>query len=378
MGRQDGGADRPRHIALYLQAMDAGGVEFVFATLSGCFARRGHRVTLVLDQAVGPNLAHVPAAVRVVELGARRLRQAPLRLARFIRRERPDVLMSGQDMSNVVAVIAGRLAGRPRRIVASIHDLFSARLRIAPTWQERSLKWIGPWAYRRADLVIAVSDAVADDLAAATGVPRTRIRRIYNPVPGDILDRARQPLEDPLFRPGAPPVVIGIGRLAPEKGFDTLIRAFALLRQRRAARLLILGEGTLRGELEALAAALGVADSVALPGFVANPYPYLLRSAAFVLSSTREGFSVVIVEALACGTPVVSTDCPGGPPEILGRGRHGRLVPVGDAAAMADAIAATLQHPPDPAPLRRRAAEFELEAAVSAYLAALLGAAAAP
>jgi glycosyltransferase involved in cell wall biosynthesis len=358
---------------MYLPAMDPGGVELVFAMLSGSFARRGHRVSLVLDNARGPNLAHVSPAVRVIDLKASRIRYALFRLVRFLRRERPDALLSAMDMTNAVAVLAARLAGRPKRVVVSIRDLWSIRLAKAPTWQERSLKLIGPWAYRRAAAVIAVSEYVADDLAASVGMPRGRIVRIYNPVLPDILQRAAEPLNDPLFLPGAPPVILGIGRLEEQKDFASLIRTFAILRRSIDARLVILGDGSLRGELAGLAAKLGVGDSVSLPGFAKNPYPYLRKAAVFVLSSAWEAFGVVVIEALALGTPVVSTDCPGGPAEILAHGRHGRLVPVGQPESMAAAIRRTLSDPPDRTALQARAAAFDLELTAAAYLDVLLG-----
>ena len=358
---------------MYLPGMDPGGVELVFTMLSGDFARRGHRVSLVLDNATGPNLAHVSAAVRVVDLKALRIRYALFRLAGFLRRERPDVLLSAMDMTNVVAVLAARLAGKPERVVVSIRDMWSIRLAKAPTLQERSLKWIGPWAYGNAAAVIAVSDQVANDLAASAGVPRERIVRIYNPVLPNILQRSEERLDDPMFGPSAPPVILSMGRLEEQKDFATLIRAFAILRQTVVARLVILGDGSLRADLSALAVGLGVSDSVSLPGHANNPYPYLRKSAAFVLSSAWEAFGVVVIEALACGTPVVSTNCPGGPAEILDGGRYGPLVPVGDADAMASALRQILAHPPSPQSLQARAAAFNLEATATAYLDVLLG-----
>jgi glycosyltransferase involved in cell wall biosynthesis len=355
--------------------MDPGGVELVFALLSSSFARRGHRVSLVLDNAIGPNLAHVSPEVRVVDLKARRTRYAPFLLARFLRREQPDVLLSAMDIPNMVAVLAARLAGRPKRVVVSIRSVWSIRLAKASTWQERSLRWIGPWVHRRAAAVIAVSDYVANDFAVAAALPRGRICRIYNPVLPDIHRRAAEPLDDPQFAPGAPPVILGIGRLEEVKDFASLIRAFAILRQQQHvdARLVILGDGSLRGELLALRASLGLDDSVSLPGFINNPYPYLRNAAVFALSSTREAFGIVVIEALALGIPVVSTDCPGGPAEILERGRFGRMVRVGRPELMAAAIRQTLADPPDRAALQARAAAFDLESAARDYLEVLQG-----
>jgi glycosyltransferase involved in cell wall biosynthesis len=310
--------------------------------------------------------------VRIVALGVRRARSTPVPLAAFIRRERPDVLLTAMEIPSLVAVLSARLAGGRLKVVAGIRHVFSMRLALARTWQDRALRWAAPWAYRRAAAVIAVSDYVADDLAATAGVDRARIFRIYNPVPPDILERASVPLHDPLFLPGAPPVVIGIGRLVQEKDFATLVRAFAIVRRSANARLLILGEGSLRAELTALAAELGIADGFDLPGHVDNPYPYVRGSAVFVSSSISEAFGMAILEALACGTPVVGTDCPGGPAEILDHGRHGALVPVGRPDLMAEAILQALAAPRRSSALQARAAQFDIEATTTAYLSVLL------
>lgn len=362
-----------QHIAMYLPAMDPGGVELVFAMLSGAFARRGHRVTFLLGSTTGPNLAYIPKEVAIVDLKAPRGRTAVFALAAFLRKERPDVLLSALDPPNVVAIAAAKLARVNTRVVVSIRYVLSNRIARAKTWQDRSLRWVAPWAYRNAAAIIAVSDGVADDLAAVTGIPRERMTRIYNPAMPDILERARQPLDCPEFEPGAPPVILGVGRLVEDKDFATLVKAFAELRKTVDAQLVILGEGSLRDDLTSLCQELGVSDRVSLPGFINNPYPYFQRAAVFVLSSACEAFGVVIIEALACGTPVVSTDCPGGPAEILGDGKYGMLVPVGRPDIMATAIERTLATASAPELRQARAAEFDLEAVASAYLSVLLG-----
>jgi glycosyltransferase involved in cell wall biosynthesis len=213
---------------------------------------------------------------------------------------------------------------------------------------------------------------VAQDLSTATGIPRERISTIYNPVvPPELLTRAKAPLEHPWFEPDSPPVLLGVGRLSAQKDFPTLLRAFARVRRLRPARLIILGEGKRPGyrpELLALARELGVGEDVQLPGFAENPYAYMARASVFVMSSAWEGLPSVLVEALACGCPVVSTDCPSGPREILQGGRYGRLVPVGDAEALAKAILATLDAPPDGEMLRTRGAEFSVGASTQRYL----------
>jgi glycosyltransferase involved in cell wall biosynthesis len=225
-------------------------------------------------------------------------------------------------------------------------------------------RWFG-----EADAVIAVSGAIAEDIAQHTGVARHRIRTIYNPTfTGDLVDKASAPLDHPWFERGCPPVILGVGRLAAQKDFPALLRAFAAVRGRRPARLVILGEGRLRRELMTLAHSLGIAADMDMPGYVSNPLAWMSRASVFVLSSTCEGLPGVLIEAMAAGCPVVSTDCPSGPAEILENGAYGRLVPVGDHLALAEAIAATLDAPHDPQRLRRRAADFSVTGAVDAYL----------
>lgn len=226
--------------------------------------------------------------------------------------------------------------------------------------------------FPRADAVVASSRGVAEDLARAAGLPRERIVPIHNPVRiGEVRWRAREPAGHPWLDGAGPPVVLAAGKLKPQKDFPTLLRAFARLRRRREVRLVVLGEGAGRPGLLALARELGVAADVALPGFVSNPFAFMARSALFALSSAWEGFANVIVEALACGCPVVSTDCPSGPSEILEGGRFGRLVPVGDPEALAEAMRGTLEAPPDPEALRKRAEEFGIELVAERYAAVL-------
>jgi glycosyltransferase involved in cell wall biosynthesis len=221
--------------------------------------------------------------------------------------------------------------------------------------------------------VIAISDGVAEDVAATAHLPRGKIQTIYNPVVApDLMTRARAAVQHPWLAPGAWPVVLGVGRLKPAKDFATLIRAFARVRRERGAHLVILGEGEERPALEALARELGVDADVDLPGFVENPQAWMSRASLLALSSRWEGLANVLIEALACGCPVVSTDCPGGPGEVLDRGAFGRLVPVGDHAALADAIRAMLDEPVDRARLRARGASFSIASSARAYLAAML------
>jgi glycosyltransferase involved in cell wall biosynthesis len=212
-----------------------------------------------------------------------------------------------------------------------------------------------------------VSQGAAEDLARL-GLPSERIKVIYNPVvTPELFEKANQPVDHPWFEPGSPPVILGVGRLEKQKDFPTLIRSFAQVQQQHSARLMILGEGKERPYLEALVQELGLGENVALPGFVSNPYAYMARAAVFVLSSLFEGLPTVLIEALAVGTSVVSTNCESGPAEILVNGQYGNLVAVGDFNGIARAIISTLEFPSESEALRRRAAEFSLEKALTQY-----------
>lgn len=227
--------------------------------------------------------------------------------------------------------------------------------------------------YRRADAVVAVSRSVEHDLAAGLGLPRGRLSTIYNPiVTAELAEKAAAPLDHPWFSPGAPPVVLGVGRLAPQKDFPTLLRAFARARAARPARLVILGEGEDRGALEALARDLGIAADVELPGFDPNPLRYMQHAAVFALSSIFEGLPGALIQAMACGCRVISTDCPGGSREILEGGSPrpaGALVPMRDPAGLGGAILDALADADrGPARVEHPLERFREEAAVDAYL----------
>jgi glycosyltransferase involved in cell wall biosynthesis len=354
-------------IAIFMPSFRGGGAERAMLNLAEAFAAEGERVDLLVAQDEGAYRAGVPAAIRVVDLRARRVLAALPGLARYLRRERPRALLSALPHANVVAVWARALAGTGTRLVVSEHT--TASLSAAHARQRRA-RWLPLFmrrAYPRADAVVAVSDAACDDLARLIGLDRSRITRIYNPVVTPaLIEAAARPPDDPWFAPGAPPVVVGAGRLTAAKDFGTLIRAIAVLRGTREARLLILGEGEERAGLTQLVHDLALDEAVRLPGFSANPWQYMAHAAVFAQSSRWEGFGNVLVEAMACGAPVVATDCPGGPREILEGGRHGLLVPVGDAEALAAAIAQQIERPLR-GQAQARARQFSVESSVAAY-----------
>lgn len=356
-------------VAVFLPAFGGGGAERVALNLCGFLAKQGLSVDLVVAQAQGPYESQVPAGVRVVDLGGRRLLAALPHLIRYLRRERPQALLSAMEHTNLVALWARGLARVPCRLVVSVHNVISHNLDRSPSWRDRRTPGLARLFYPQADGIVAVSKGVADDLAQQVGLDPSRIRVIYNPVvTNELAALSAERLSHPWFVPDAPPVILGVGRLSPQKDFGTLVEAFALVRAARPARVMILGEGEDRAALSRRAAALGVGGDFELPGFVANPYAYMSRAALLAMTSAWEGFGIVLVEAMACGTPVVSTDCSAGPSEILDGGRFGRLVPVGEALALAQAILATLEHPIQPAVLKARADDFSLDRIGPQYL----------
>lgn len=371
---EESGNMTANRIAIFLPSLNGGGAERVMVTLANAFARRGYAVDLVLAAAQGPYLKNVGPDVRVVDLKAGRVIRALLPLARYLRQERPAVMLVAMTHANVIALLARMLARAPTRLVLSERSTISVEYDRAQGLAARIVYTLVPRLYTRADGIVAVSHAAAADFVRFSALPSRAVAVIYNPFEIDhIQTRAAETTAHPWFEPGQPPVVLAIGRLNDAKDYPTLIRAFDQLRAARPLRLLILGEGELRGTLEALVAECGLTtDDVQMPGFVANPFAYLARCGVFVLSSRYEGLPGALIEAMACGAPVVSTDCPSGPREILEGGRWGVLVPVGDVEVLARAIDNALSTPRSQLPdVRRRAADFEQGKAVDAYLKAL-------
>jgi glycosyltransferase involved in cell wall biosynthesis len=353
-------------LVFYVPSLAGGGAERTMLNLACGFADRGMKVDLVLAKAEGPYLADVPSSVRLIDLNSSRVLASLPHLVSYLRREKPDAMVSTLHHANIVAIWAKCLARVSPRLIISEQNVYrEVELRRA-WWLAPLMHYFYPWA----DGIVAVSTGVADNLSRTARLPRDRVAVIYNPaVTPELLDKARQPLPHPWFAANQPPVVLAVGRLTKQKDYPTLLRAFALTRDRCAARLLILGEGEARAELEQQIRTMGLHEHVALPGFVDNPYAYMARAAVLVLSSAWEGLPTVLIEAMACGCPVVSTDCPSGPAEILEGGRFGQLVAVGDASAMAAAILRTIGEVGSrtTSNSQGRARDFTLERAIKAY-----------
>ena len=358
-----------RPVAFFLPSLEGGGAERVMLNLAAEFAERGVRTDLVLASAQGPYLRLVPPSLRIVDLQATRLLRSLRPLAAYLKRERPRALVAALDHANLIAMAAARFAGRDVHTVISLHCAYTRQIEAAGI-RTTAVTWLMGRLHRWAHAIVAVSEGVAEDAVGSIGIPRDRIEVIYNPViTPALVPSSIEPAAHPWFSDGGAPVVLGVGRLVPQKNFQLLIEAFARVRAQRPVRLVILGEGPERPALEALIARHGVQDVVALPGFVQNPYACIARAAVFVLSSDFEGLPTVLIESLALGTPVVATDCETGPREILRGGLHGELVPVGDAQGLAAAMNRALDAPrsrPDAAALR----PYTLDVAVDQFLEA--------
>ena len=372
--------------------------------LAEAFVEQGYKIDLVLCQRKGPYADKIPRGVNVIELSPKGTARSRLKvllanpeifralclpillalrppktirylhsLSNYLNQEQPDALLSAKTPANLVAIWAKRLAKVQTRIVVSERTHLSMSNQQSPKWRWRYVTPLIGKVYPQAEHILTVSHGVADDLAACTGLPRATIGTIYNPtLTTEITEKTKAPISHTWFSPTTLPVILGIGRLVPQKDFPTLLKAVAHVNRKYPARLLILGEGRERATLEALASELSIAKNVSLPGFEPNPYAFLARASVFVLSSAWEGLPNALIEALACGCPVVSTNCPSGPQEILSNGTFGPLVPVGDHLALAEAILQTLEHPPNVERLRSRAAEFDIQTITEQYLQALL------
>ncbi len=341
--------------------------------LAAGFAAKGHPVDLVLAKAAGEYLDQVPVGVNLVDLRATRPLTAIPSLARYLYTRKPQALLTTILNANLAALWALRLSGVTTRCVVREASTLSAELvHMSPINRILTQRLIA-WGFSRTHAIVAPSQGAAEDLARVTGIPRDSIEVIDNPVvSASLISKSRLPA-DHRWLAGSMPVIVGIGRLTRQKDFTTLLRAFAEVRRQRPVRLIILGEGEERAALEDLARNLGIADDVDLPGFVANPYAVLSRAALFVLSSYWEGLPGVLIEALACGTKVVATDCPSGPREILDDGAYGQLVPVGDDKAMAEAILRALTGEFIAADTEAWLKRFDMDTNVNRYLGLLAG-----
>jgi glycosyltransferase involved in cell wall biosynthesis len=394
-------SEQPMRIAFLLDNLSGGGAEKVILNLAAGFARRGHPVDLLVCKVEGVLRNYIPAGVKLVPLrpvssargavaalladpaGCREIlglvvnrRKLPKAfryipaISRHLKQSSASLLVSALPKSNINAVLARRLSGADTRVVVGAHIHLSAQDDEGASRGKSRVRALRPMmrrCYQNADAVVAVSKGVAQDTAAYLDLHEDQVKTIYNPVAAkEIKSLSEESPEHTWFEQADVPVILGIGRFVPQKDFPLLLRAFA--------ELVLLGgdeasaeQQRYKADLEELACDLGIAEDLDMPGYKENPYPYFRRASVFALSSCFEGFGNVVVEALFCGCPVVSTDCPSGPAEILRDGEFGRLVPVGDEKGMANALDNVLDTQIDSRVLRARGEEFSVDRAIDNY-----------
>jgi len=312
--------------------------------------------------------SEISPKVHLIELNASDWLSAFFKLQRYVLQVRPLAIIAQDNRAAVLAIAIRELNDIPMCIIITVHSTLSRR------WSEVSLlkkffvRNFLRGFYLKADAVVGVSKAAAEDIVSLMRLPKDHVKVVYNPVVSEeLFMKAKEEPRLPWFAPDDPPVILSVGRLRKAKDFATLIKAFALVRRKREVRLVIIGEGELRDELEKLVRELGIEHDVMMPGMVKNPYPYMARAAVFVLSSVYEGLPTVLIEALALGTPIVSTDCPSGPAEILENGKWGYLVRPGDPEMIAEAILQVLNRPRN-SPPSEAWARFTIKSSVEKYL----------
>ena len=355
------------HIACFIPSLFGGGAERVVLNLCNGWSRAGHKVNIVVAEASGAFRDQIPINVELVNLGTIKVRKSIGKLAQYIDDRRPDVLCSHLSHANIAAIRAVRKSNAKPKCVVVEHLTMSAYKGVK--LRDKFIRPIARRVYKHADAIIAVSKGAARDLEQTLSLPPESVHVIYNPVVTDTMMNKANLDNDQRWFQDEVPVVLGVGRLTPQKDFTTLISAFAIARKQRALRLVLLGTGELQSKLESQVRSLGLEEDILLAGFSKNPYSWMTQANLFVLSSRWEALPTVLIEAMACGCNVVATDCPSGPAEILVEDLARGLVPVGDSDKMAEKILYMLQNPIDSHRLRAMAhSSFSDKQSCNAYL----------
>ena len=344
----------------------------MLCNLSHGFIERGLCVDFLIKKVKGPYLPSLPQEIRIIELGTSHSFKVLPALIRYLKQEQPEILLSAKEKASYVAVLAGLLIDVPTHIILRVGTTVSEVLKNRNPLKKFTNILTMRLLYTQAHTIIAVSKGVAEDIANLTSITVDRIKVVPNPVVTPELPfLAKKSVDHPWFNGEGPPIIIGVGRLSRAKDFGTLIQAFSQVHNKMPCRLLILGKGRQGPKLRSLATELGINDDFCLPGFVDNPYPYIAKSNLFALSSLWEGSPNALIEALALGIPAVATDCKSGPREILRDGRYGKLVPIKDSTALAEAIVETLQNPLDVDIIKSAAEPYRIEMSTDGYLSAM-------
>ena len=361
-------------IAIFLASLSGGGAEKMMVKVANYLSRLGYDVDLIVCRGDGEYLSFVDAKVNIITFNVKRVSRSIFKLRNYLQRVNPEVLLSAMNYVNATAAVAIFLARCKTRHVASERSHFSSRYSsLSPIRKLLLTKFIG-WCYSRCDKVIAISKGVKTDLCSEINLDADKVVVIYNPAyPDDLCELIMSPLDDSIMSESKKKYILCVGRLEPAKGFFNLLKSFSLISGKNSVELIMMGQGSLESSLKEYSKKLGIESSVKFIGFQINPYPFLVKADLFVLPSEFEGFGNVLVEAMACGTKIVSTDCPSGPSEILENGRWGHLVPVNDSAALALAMQNSLLIDDDrEIELKNRSRDFSMEKIGRQYLDVLL------
>lgn len=352
--------------AFFISSLTGGGTVRVFTNLANNLIKKGAEIDMVVGKKEGPFLKKLDKRVNIINHNSSHKYKRLfiinlLLLIKYLKKERPNILISTGTHANIVASLAKLILGSSANVVVC-REVSSLNNKIFINFLIKIL-------FIKNNKIIAVSNGVKQDLLKNSFINSKKIKVIYNPIfKKSITIRANDKITHSFFNKNNK-IIIAIGRLSKIKDFPTLIKAFKILsKSNENLRLIILGEGKERDNLEKLIKNYNIENKVDLPGFKDNPYAYLSKSDVFVLSSLSEGFGNVLVEAMACGTPVISTNCPGGPPEILDNGKYGKLVPVSDFKLLAKAIEESLKNPTNPEILIKRAKDFDVEKITNKYI----------
>ena len=363
-----------KKICFFPGTLALGGIGKIFINLIEEYANRGIEVHVYLTKKEGEFLDQLPKNVRVFEGNGRALTSI-IPFIKYLRKEKPEAVLSAREFLNIINIFCCLFTSNKTKAVVSLHtnqtaENMATKENTGSLYKNKYFLTLAKAFYKIPDKIVAVSGGVADDFSSRMGIERQKIKVIYNPVykPADAIEVTPNSLVQNFLSDNRK-FIIAVGRLTKQKDFPTLIKAFSLVRKKMDISLIILGEGPLRQELETLINQLGLQDHVLLPGFISNPSYYVRKAAAFVISSKYEGFGNVIVEALGVGTPIISTDCPSGPSEILANGKYGRLVPIENPAELANNIIDTLNSTYDPEQLINRAKDFSIHRIADEYSA---------
>lgn len=355
----------PGRVSLFVGDLSIGGAEQVVVNLSKGLTDFGYEVDIVMVRKRGKLLNDIPESVNIVELSVNRMRWCLPPLASYLNKTQPQAVISFMTGANIMALLANQICGRPAVTIATEHNTQS--MKQSPLM--RSMRLIARFIYRLADHIIGVSSGVSEDILRWSNLPDDKVKTIYNPViEQSLINKQYKCPDHPWYIRDDIDVVLGAGRHVEQKNFETLIRAFSKLQIDRKTRLVLVGEGERTEEYQKLAEDLGISEKICMPGFVDSLNRYMAYSDVFALSSKWEGLSLVLIEAMGCGTPVVSTDCPFGPAEVLADGEYGSLVPVGSVNILRSEIQETLDNPMCSKKLRNRAMDFSIETATRDYV----------